>query len=704
MRLERLVLENFRQFKGLQEIQFSEYENKNVTIIHAENGFGKTTLLKAILWCLFGRDGLMGNDGNPDDFEKPDQIIHEGLAHNARDTNALYAMVKLTFLHDDLDRYTVTRKLTLAQQKSSPKKSELSLCVTRSGQTFNLDNPQQRIYSIVPEGISRLLFFNGERINYLAMERNSSQVTEAIQQMLGLELLKTTIEDLKHHNVRGKLRAELKDTSTQEKRDLIERQAALEALILKLNDDAAQVNKNIKGTIASIQDIDNKLTANRVAHELQTKRIRLEREEKDLDAKHKEISTRLSKLISDHGYTLLTDGLIKRGREIIATLRSEGKIPARVLNVFLQELLEHSKCICTRSLLEGTPERAAVESLLTIAGDQDFNNAVGALDNAIGLMEGVAIEARESAKQLTIERLECAREIANRKEEIFKIHQLLGGKQDEEVHKLEEKRNELILKRDELNGTLGRITAEIDIATKESQEIEVQIRQMEDKEEAAAKAQRRVDAVEDCAALLEKILLAETDDLRPMLNSEIDRLFRKIMPKDYRAHLSEDFTLSIRKKVIGSQNNESTEIEAALSTGERTVTSLVFIASLVALAKRRSDIPTILKGLSGSEYPMVIDSPFGSLSIFREGVARYVPELAPQVVLFVSPKQYDGDVENALNESSRVGRRYYLKYYGPTIPERANPVLEVNGNKIEQYFHIDDDEYTEIVELTDGGK
>ncbi len=59
---------------------------------------------------------------------------------------------------------------------------------------------------------------------------------------------------------------------------------------------------------------------------------------------------------------------------------------------------------------------------------------------------------------------------------------------------------------------------------------------------------------------------------------------------------------------------------------------------------------------------------------------------------------------NALNESSRVGRRYYLKYYGPTIPERANPVLEVNGNKIEQYFHIDDDEYTEIVELTDGGK
>lgn len=71
MILERLVLENFRQFKGRQEIVFSDLRERNVTVVHAENGFGKTTLLKALLWGLYGRDGLMGNNGNPDDFERP---------------------------------------------------------------------------------------------------------------------------------------------------------------------------------------------------------------------------------------------------------------------------------------------------------------------------------------------------------------------------------------------------------------------------------------------------------------------------------------------------------------------------------------------------------------------------------------------------------------------------------------------------------
>ncbi len=62
MILERLVLENFRQFKGRQEILFSDLRERNVTVVHAENRFGKTTLLKALLWALYGRDGLMGSE------------------------------------------------------------------------------------------------------------------------------------------------------------------------------------------------------------------------------------------------------------------------------------------------------------------------------------------------------------------------------------------------------------------------------------------------------------------------------------------------------------------------------------------------------------------------------------------------------------------------------------------------------------------
>lgn len=699
MILERLVLDNFRQFKGRQEIVFSDLRERNVTIVHAENGFGKTTLLKALLWGLYGRDGLMGNDGNPDDFERPDSIIHEGLALRAKDPLALTATVEITFMHD-ADRFILTRQLTLAQQKLNPKQSTLSLEVMRSGQTFSLDRPQQRIQAIVPDGISRFLFFNGERINYLAMERNSAQVTEAIHQMLGLELLKQTIDDLRHQNVRGKLRSEQKEMTSDEKRKLIEELSKLEEQLKECKTQEDQTLANLKAIQVEITSVDSKLAANRVAHELQTKRILLMQEREALVGKRDDVTKRLSKLIGDDGYTLFTAKLINRGREIIARFRSEGKIPARVLNTFLQELLEHGTCICTRVLAEGSPERAAVENLLTIAGDQDFNNAVGALDHAIGLIEGVTGQTEGLLNQLKMERLGYSRDIRERDEEIEEIHQKLGGKNDEEVSQLESKRKSLGLERDTQNAALGRIGEQLKIASEVIHTLENQIRQIEDKEEAAARAQRRVDAVEDCAAILDQILKAETEDLRPLLNSEIDSHFRKIMTKDYWAELTDNYTLRIRKRIAGGDGSaDPVEIDAALSTGERTVTSLVFIASLVALAKRRSEIPTILRDLAGSALPIAIDSPFGSLSVFREGVAKYIPELAPQVVLFVSPKQYDGEVEAALKASGRISKRYYLRYYGPTMPEKAAPELVVDGQKIQQYFPLDNDEYTEIVAL-----
>jgi DNA sulfur modification protein DndD len=80
-------------------------------------------------------------------------------------------------------------------------------------------------------------------------------------------------------------------------------------------------------------------------------------------------------------------------------------------------------------------------------------------------------------------------------------------------------------------------------------------------------------------------------------------------------------------------------------------------------------------------------------------VARNIPELAPQVLLLVSPEQYNGQVERALNETGRVGKRYYLAYHGPTIPDRASPDLIVNEQKIQQYFPDESDEYTEIKEV-----
>jgi DNA sulfur modification protein DndD len=232
----------------------------------------------------------------------------------------------LTFKHDD-SRYTLTRRLTLAQQKLNPKQTDLWLELMRDGQTFVQDRPQQRIQAIVPDGISGFLFFNGERINYLAMERNSAQVTEAIHQMLGLRLLRTTIDDLNHQNVRGKLRAELRETTSEEKRELIERLTERESDMKEREEQRRQTQDNLTAIASEVEAIDNKLAANREAHELQTKRVASRASVTPTQSGATTWFDVLGKLIADDGYTLFATDLLGRGREVVATLRSEGKIP-----------------------------------------------------------------------------------------------------------------------------------------------------------------------------------------------------------------------------------------------------------------------------------------------------------------------------------------------------------------------------------------
>lgn len=693
MILERIVLENFRQFKGRQEIVFSDLRERNVTVVHAENGFGKTTLLNAILWALYGSEGL-----DPDDFENPESLIYEGIALHAKDRTKVSAIVELTFKHDN-DRYILSRELTLAEQLNDPRRARPSLQVMKDGQTIPLDNPQRRIQAIVPDGIAKLLFFNGERINHLAMAKNSAEVTSAIHQMLGLKLLKTTIEDLQHPNVRGKFLKELRDNTSDEKRDLLTSLDASENRLNELDDDQTQVRSNIKAIDAEISGIDRKLDANRESHELNAKRLRLLDELKDLGVKRDDLVRRLSKLIAEDGYTLFTEDLVKSGREIMRDLRDRNQIPAPVIDSYLQELLDSGLCICERHLPPGSPEYEAVKRRLSAAPNQDFNNAVSAIDHAIGLLEGVSQQTREQLRQLNAERLELQIEIRNREEEEAEIHQALGGKDDEEVQALESARKKHLLDKEAFHAKLGAIGRDIETQKETIERLTQQIKEISDQEELAARAQRRVDAVEECTRVLQQILDAETEDLRPILNDEIDTHFRKIIDREYWAELSADYSLRIRKRVPGREEGEEVaEIDVALSTGQRQVTSLVFIASLLSLARRRSEIPTILKGLSGNEYPLVTDSPFGQLSIFRSGVAKWIPNLAPQVVLLVSPKQFDGDVAEALKETGRIGKRYYLAYYGPSMPERAQPQLVIDGQPIQQYFQSKE-EYTEIREL-----
>jgi DNA sulfur modification protein DndD len=500
--------------------------------------------------------------------------------------------------------------------------------------------------------------------------------------------------------VRGKLRQDLQEHTSDEKRGLLEELSGLEQISAQRDFELEEEQKNLEGINAELADIDKKLVDNQEAFELQTRRERLTKECDDLQSRCDDLTRRLAKTVGEDGYAVLLGDRVNKGKSLVASLRNEGRIPARVVNTFVQELLDAGVCICKRSLPAGSSERAAVERQMTLAGDQSFNNAVSDLEHAIGLLTGSSGQVLEQIKTLSRERGELDKAIRDREEDIEEIHQQLGAKDDEIVQQLEDSRKKLLLSRDEQLAAIGHVDGLRTAVRIQIAELHKLISAIEDKEDAAALAQRRLNVLEESVNVLKEILAVETEDLRPLLNEEFSTLFRRIMAKDYRAEITNNYTLRVMKPLgPDAAGNEGQEKEAALSRGERTVAALTFIASLVALAERRAKIPTIMKDVSGAVYPLVIDSPFSVLSVFRDGVARHVPELAPQVLLLVSPETYRGRVEEALAATKRVGKRYLLCHHGRQIAGNYAPEVEINGTRYPQFVPDPNDEYTVIREI-----
>lgn len=307
MLINSITLNNYRLYKGTNQISFSFDDKKNIFLIAGENGFGKTTFLTSLIWCMYGKQMSDVENAFKKDFSSSKgytTYLNSKLNKSQKDTfdainlnNDIFRKIKnlgYTSEIDYLKQYTqysvsidfsdlfipsvpcesvtVTRKYDIVTETETVeilingKVNEL--CTEIGPEVFIND-------FILNKDIARFFFFDSEKIVSLAeinTVHEKRKLSTAYNEVLGVK----KYEDLKKNleNLRIRLRKKSSDLVGRNKLiALMDQQLVLNTLLseienkikllddeivtLKKQDDEFQLKMFREGNSMTLEDLKN---------------------------------------------------------------------------------------------------------------------------------------------------------------------------------------------------------------------------------------------------------------------------------------------------------------------------------------------------------------------------------------------------------------------------------------------------------------
>jgi DNA sulfur modification protein DndD len=240
MIIKEIELNNYRIYKGENIIDLSTEGDKNLFIVSGRNGFGKTTFLMSMVWCLYGK-----NMQEVDDLYKK-EIADQG-GYSKYIVNSLNRLAKAEEDHNfhvsitfsDLNIPEVPCKEIVVKRSYNAKTSvadEVEVLI--DGYTSELAKevgPEIFIREfIMPIEIAKFFFFDAEKIVSLAEVNTAEQrrnLSRAYSEVLGIK----KYEDIKNEleNLQLKLRQE--SASAREKEELRRLESEVEICEIKID-------------------------------------------------------------------------------------------------------------------------------------------------------------------------------------------------------------------------------------------------------------------------------------------------------------------------------------------------------------------------------------------------------------------------------------------------------------------------------------
>ena len=633
MKLERLQLENFRQYHGRQRLSFARDAKRNVTVIHGINGAGKTSLFAAINWCLYG-EGI----------NKEIELVSKEAVDRAQAGEVVRTTVELSFQHEG-ERYIVRRQLTALKNKRGAAAvlgdSEFTMSrIRRDGQAEHPKNPISRMNSILPSNVRTYFLFDGEKIDNFAKPEASDEVRYAIYNVLKLEVLTRGRDHLE--KAAAEYRRELKRISTGVLHDLVEREERLRTDKDKATARSVELEQEIESARRKISDMDKRLAKMQGARALQEQRELIERELKEREVERDQLVARIRELAMS-GTIIIGQPAIEQALTILDQKRERGEIPSNIRQQFVQDLLDRLRCICGRDFDETGQEYRRLEALLKSSFPGSLEDEVL---NTAGTLRSFAerdTRLREDLNEAMRRRAELNDHIKQLDEELSDVSQKLKDSPEEEISKLEKQRDDFRADVESYSSEQGGLEARLDTLDEEIEELGKQIRTAEKEQTTERLLTRKAELGQRAADAIGAIYETFADDMRRQIEAKTKEIFKLLIWKHThfcRVQLGPDYNLEVIDRYGLPSRSD-------LSAGERQVMSLSFI--------------TAMSQISEEEAPLVMDTPFGRLSSHhRNSITKYLPELAPQLVLFVTDEELRDEARKNLN--ARVGAEYRLEF------------------------------------------
>jgi len=640
MRLKQLEMVAFGPFLDRTVLEFSVDDKRHITIVHGENGAGKTSILNAILWCLTGTV----SPSLRRELEKTGKasnslglMFQSGLDNGPEPTGS--CEVSVTFIFRDKE-YLARR---ISDEKTLSGKFFLAQKV--SGILEDFSDPEGVIERIFPAGVANYFMFDGE--GFKSDGSGETGFESSVKRVLGFNFANDALDKLQalkdslEKELRGLQAKDIKDQSARE-----EYEEALEALSnAQATAKSAAANRDsAHAQVLAISEEIGKLDSEDI-RQTQRQFDQVRQELASLNPKLNNAGLNRQKLIQKHFKSVFGKRLYDSGFEFINDNRSKGVIPAPYNDQFINDLLEKKECICGRCI--EIEQIKILESKLKTA-------TTALLTDRLAKAQAVTAADKNGFESFKLDYL-------NANVEIRDIEQAIRLKQDA-LEDLDSK----------LQSFAGLDEQLEDLRSTQKAFIEAERRcqkELEDAEDTIKREQYKVNKYKppkNYTASIEQERLAlrikklegllkagrvylnrELDSARDFIRTSMsDQIARTAVEHEVR--LNDDFTS--RYVNTGGDNVVS-------SQGQRKTLEFAFLCSLVALIKEwKASQNGIL--VPGTLAPLVVDAPFSQVDQDNQKIIGDMLLGASEQLIFLLINDQWANLE--LLVSSNMGKEYLL--------------------------------------------